>query len=67
VRASAAERQRYEYEAQQARRRQTQGVISALDVDDALLRLGVARFNEQQALYDYAVARVAMDKAMGGA
>jgi outer membrane protein TolC len=42
------------------------GIVSFLDVQDALLAYEIALFNEKQAVYDYVTARAIFDKAMGG-
>ena len=42
------------------------GLVSALDNSDAQLKYEVAVFNQQQAVYDYAIAKFNFDKATGG-
>ncbi len=42
------------------------GEVSALADDDARLRYEVAQYNRDQALYEYAVAKAAFEKATGG-
>lgn len=43
-----------------------QGVASSLDLDGAVLRHSISRFNVQSAVYDYIIAKSSLDKAMGG-
>lgn len=54
-----------ENELAQARRRYEAGVSFGLEVTDAQTRLERARDNEIQALYNYNVARIDLDQAMG--
>ncbi len=42
------------------------GIVSFLDVQDALLAYEIALFNEKQAVYDYVTAQARFEKAMGG-
>jgi len=42
------------------------GIASSLDMSDASLAYKVSLFNQQQALYDYVIAKAKFDKAMGG-
>ncbi|MCX7926606.1 MAG: TolC family protein [Candidatus Omnitrophica bacterium] len=42
------------------------GIISSLDLEDAKLRVAIARFNKAMADYEYLVARAKFDKATGG-
>ena len=44
-----------------------QGIVSSLDMDDAVLKQSISRFNRDSAVYDYIIAKSNMDKAMGGA
>ncbi|MBP7216133.1 MAG: TolC family protein [Candidatus Omnitrophica bacterium] len=44
----------------------TQGIRSALDVEDALLSYDIALFNQKEAAYDYVLAKARFDKATGG-
>lgn len=46
--------------------RYEKGITSALDLDDAQLAFKVARFNKEEAIYDYIIARAELDKAIGG-
>lgn len=43
-----------------------QGVASSLDLDDAMLKDSISRFNIETAVYDYIIAKSNLDKAMGG-
>jgi outer membrane protein TolC len=42
-----------------------EGVASLLDMQDAVLKYSISRFNNMQALYDYVIAKTNFDKAMG--
>jgi outer membrane protein len=54
-----------ENELAQAQRRYEAGVAFSLEVTDAQTRLERARDNQTQALYNYNVARIDLDQAMG--
>jgi len=54
-----------ENELTQARRRYEAGVAAGLEVTDAQTRLERARDNQTQALYNYNVARIDLEQAMG--
>jgi outer membrane protein len=54
-----------ENELAQARRRYESGVAIGLEVTDAQTRLERARDNQTQALYNYNVARIDLEQAMG--
>ncbi len=54
-----------ENELAQARRRYDAGVANSLEVTDAQTRLERARDNQTQALYNYNVARIDLEQAMG--
>jgi outer membrane protein len=54
-----------ENELAQARRRYDAGVAYSLEVTDAQTRLERARDNQTQALYNYNVARIDLEQAMG--
>jgi outer membrane protein TolC len=43
-----------------------QGITSSLDLDDAVLKYSVSKFNKDNAVYDYVIAKSSLDKAMGG-
>jgi len=49
----------------QARRRYDAGVAYGLEVTDAQTRLERARDNQTQALYNYNVARIDLEQALG--
>jgi len=51
----------------QARRRYEAGMANSLEVTDAQTRLERARDNQVQALYNYNVARIDLEQAMGNA
>ncbi|HTY61495.1 MAG TPA: TolC family protein [Acidobacteriota bacterium] len=55
-----------ENELAQARRRYEAGVAFGLEVTDAQTRLERARDNETEALYNYNLARIDLEQAMGG-
>jgi len=54
-----------ENELAQAQRRYEAGVAYGLEVTDAQTRLERARDNQTQALYNYNLARIDLDQAMG--
>ena len=54
-----------ESELAQARRRYEAGVANSLEVTDAQTRLERARDNQIQALYNYNMARIDLEQAMG--
>jgi outer membrane protein TolC len=54
-----------ENELAQARRRYEAGMTNSLEVTDAQTRLEQARDNQVQALYNYNVARIDLEQAMG--
>ena len=56
----------YENNLSTAKDRYAQGLVSALGNNDAQLKYEVAVFNQQQAVYDYAIAKFSFDKATGG-
>jgi outer membrane protein TolC len=43
-----------------------QGIVSSLDMDDAILKQLISMFNRDSAVYDYIIAKSNLDKAMGG-
>lgn len=49
-----------------AREKFKQGIVSSLDLDDAILKQSISRFNRDSAVYDYIIAKSNLDKAMGG-
>ncbi|MCK9572366.1 MAG: TolC family protein [Candidatus Omnitrophica bacterium] len=49
-----------------AGKKYTQGEISFLDNHDAQLKYAVSSFNQNQAIYDYTIAKFSFDKATGG-
>jgi outer membrane protein TolC len=42
-----------------------EGIASVLDMDDAILKYSISRFNKMQSVYDYVIAKSNFDKAMG--
>ena len=42
------------------------GIVSALDLEDSILKYNIANFNQKQAAYDYIIAKVTFEKATGG-
>jgi outer membrane protein len=65
INASKSEVDVYEDNLATATERSGQGIMSSLDLSDASLKCDVAFFNAKQAVYDYAIARSAFDKARG--
>jgi len=49
-----------------AKERYAQGLASSLDKNDAQLKYAISIFNQQQASYDYTIAKFNFDKATGG-
>ena len=49
-----------------AREKFKQGIVSSLDLDDAVLKQSISMFNRDSAVYDYIIAKSNLDKAMGG-
>ena len=49
-----------------AKDRYSQGLVSLLDNNDAQLKYAVSVFNQQQAVYNYTIAKFNFDKATGG-
>jgi outer membrane protein len=56
-----------ENELTQARRRYDAGVAISIEVTDAQTRLERARDNQTEALYNYNLARIDLEQAMGNA
>ena len=48
-----------------AREKFKQGIISSLDMDDAILKQSISMFNRDSAVYDYIIAKSSLDKTMG--
>ncbi|MFA6385089.1 MAG: TolC family protein [Candidatus Omnitrophota bacterium] len=48
------------------RKKFSEGIVSSLEVRDAMLAYDIALFNQTQSLYDYLTAKAAFDKATGG-
>lgn len=42
------------------------GIVSALDLEDSILKYNIANFNQKQAAYDYIIAKATFEKATGG-
>lgn len=42
------------------------GIVSFLDLDDAVLSYNISMFNQKQAIYDYNMSKSSFDKATGG-
>ncbi|MFA5093140.1 MAG: TolC family protein [Candidatus Omnitrophota bacterium] len=66
INASQADITLYKNNLETAKARYTQGLISSLADDDAGLKYKVASFNQEQAIYDYVIAKFNFDKATGG-
>jgi outer membrane protein TolC len=56
----------YKSNLQTAEERYTAGQVSLLDKNDAQLKYEISVFNQQQAVYDYIIAKFNFDKATGG-
>lgn len=66
IKTSQADILLYENNLATAKDRYAQGLVSALGNNDAKLKYEVAVFNQQQAVYNYAIAKFGFDKATGG-
>ncbi|MDP3042356.1 MAG: TolC family protein [Candidatus Omnitrophota bacterium] len=66
IKASQADTLFYKQNLSTAEEKFAQGLISSLDRNDAQLKYAVAVFNQQQAVYDYFIAKFGFDKATGG-
>lgn len=66
IKASQADVALYKNNFLTAKKRFAQGLISLLDNNDAQLKYAVSIFNQQQAVYDYIIAKFNFDKATGG-
>lgn len=66
IKTSQADILLYENNLATAKDRYSQGIVSALGNNDAQLKYEVAVFNQQQAVYNYAIAKFSFDKATGG-
>jgi outer membrane protein TolC len=49
-----------------AREKFKQGIVSSLDLNDAVLKQSISKFNRDSAVYDYIIAKSNLDKSMGG-
>jgi len=66
IKATQADVLLYKNNLDTAQQRSAQGLISSLDNNDAQLKYAVAVFNQQQAVYDYLIAKFNFDKSTGG-
>ncbi len=66
IKASQADNLFYKNNLQTAQEKYAQGLVSLLDNDDAQLKYMISVFNQQQALYDYIIAKFNFDMATGG-
>ncbi|MCX5694916.1 MAG: TolC family protein [Candidatus Omnitrophica bacterium] len=66
IKASQADILFYKNNLSTAEEKYAQGLISSLDRNDAQLKYAVSMFNQQQATYDYIIAKYNFDKATGG-
>jgi len=66
IKASQADTLFYKQNLSTAEEKFAQGLISSLDRNDAQLKYAVAVFNQQQAVYDYIIAKFNFDKSTGG-
>ncbi|MCX5668535.1 MAG: TolC family protein [Candidatus Omnitrophica bacterium] len=66
IKASQADILFYKQNLLTAEEKSVQGLISSLDKNDAQLKYAISVFNQQQAVYDYVIAKFNFDKATGG-
>lgn len=66
IKASQADTALYKNNLSTAGDRCAQGLISLLDNHDAQLKYAISVFNQQQAVYDYVIAKFNFDKVTGG-
>ena len=66
IKASQADTLFYKQNLLTAEEKFSQGLISSLDRNDAQLKYAISVFNQQQAVYDYVIAKFDFDKATGG-
>lgn len=66
IKASQADILFYKQNLLTAEEKSAQGLISSLDRNDAQLKYAISVFNQQQAVYDYSIAKFNFDKATGG-
>ncbi|MBM3251450.1 MAG: TolC family protein [Candidatus Omnitrophica bacterium] len=65
IKASEAEFAVYQDNLSVVKEKYDSGMASSLDLDDANLKNNLSHFNNKQAIYDYIVAKEALDKAKG--
>ena len=66
IKASQADVLFYKNNLRTAEERYAAGQVSSLDRNDAQLKYEISVFNQQQAVYDYIIAKFNFDKATGG-
>lgn len=66
IKTSQADILLYKHNLSTANDRYAQGLVSSLDNSDAQLKYAISVFNQQQAVYDYTIAKFNFDKATGG-
>jgi len=66
IRASEADILRFQDNLSVVKEKNKAGIASYLDLDDARLKYNISQFNQQQAVYDYIVAKATFEKATGG-
>lgn len=66
IKASQSELRVYEDNYRSAKERYKQGELSFLDKNDAEIKYEVSKFNQNQAAFDYMIAKASFDKATGG-
>ncbi|MDP2928323.1 MAG: TolC family protein [Candidatus Omnitrophota bacterium] len=66
IKTSQADTSLYKNNLLTAEERYAQGLVSLLDKNDAQLKYAISVFNQQQAVYDYTIAKFNFDKATGG-
>jgi outer membrane protein TolC len=66
IKTSQADNLFYKQNLLTAEEKAAEGLISSLDKNDAQLKYAISVFNQQQAVYDYTIAKFNFDKATGG-
>ncbi|MFZ5800745.1 MAG: TolC family protein [Candidatus Omnitrophota bacterium] len=66
IKSSQAEVALYTDSLREVKEKTQSGIASSLDFHDAELKYNVALFNRKQAIYDYLIARISLDRATGG-
>lgn len=66
IKAAEQDVQVYKNNLSEIRKKYQDGIVSSLDLQDAMLKYNISFFNKTQAGFDYLIARVNFDKATGG-